>query len=67
MHNRENANGNATRALASAAQTWRMNALGLLQIREVPGEPIGRDVAKKLLAALVREGLWRPEAREGKR
>lgn len=60
--NRENTNP----AAASAAQCWRLNQLGLLQIREKPGEPIPRDVVKELLAEAVRRGLWAPKPRERK-
>jgi hypothetical protein len=61
------ANRDAIRAAASPAQCWRLNQLGLLEIREAPGEPIGRDVVKELLAEAVREGLWQPEPRGAKR
>jgi hypothetical protein len=66
---RANPNGNAelARAAASQAQCWRMNMLGLLQLRETPGEPIARENAKRLLNEAVKRGLWKPEAREGKR
>jgi hypothetical protein len=64
--NHENPNGNAIRAAATAAQCWRLNQLGLLEIREEPGEPIARDTVKELLADAVREGLWQPQARGAK-
>jgi hypothetical protein len=64
--NRDNVNGDAIRSAASAAQCWRLNQLGLLEIREEPGEPIPRDVVKELLAEAVRRGLWKPKAREAK-
>ena len=65
--NREKANGTANRAAASAAQCWRLNQLGLLEIRETPAEPISRDVVKQLLAEAVKRGLWQPEPHKGKR
>ena len=63
MDNRANANPTANRAAASAAQVWRMNQLGLLEIRKEPGEPLNRDVVKELLAEAVRKGLWAPMPR----
>jgi hypothetical protein len=64
---RDNANGNAIRAAASPAQLWRLNQLGLLEMRERPDDPIARDVVKELLADAVRQGLWQPEPRGAKR
>jgi hypothetical protein len=61
------ANGDAIRAAASPAQCWRLNQLGLIALRETPGEPIPRDVVKELLAEAVRQGLWQPEPRGAKR
>jgi len=47
--------------LASAAQLWRMNELGLIDVRDQPGgPPLERTVAKEILAAAAREGLWQP-------
>jgi hypothetical protein len=66
VDNHETTNGNVNRAAASAAQCWRLNQLGLIQLRESPGEPISRDVVKDLLAEAVRQGLWAPKARESK-
>ena len=40
MSNRDNANGNALHA--SGSQLWRANSLGLLEIRQSPGDPIPR-------------------------
>ena len=54
-------------AAASPAQCWRLNQLGLLQIRETPGEPIPREVVKEMLAEAVKRGLWQPEPHMGKR
>jgi hypothetical protein len=61
--NRAPANQYVNRAAASANQCWRLNQLGLLEIRAEPGEPIPRDVVKQLLAEAVRRDLWQPEAR----
>jgi len=63
---RENPNRNAIRSAATPAQCWRLNQLGLIQLRESPGPPIARDVVKELLAEAVRQGLWHPEARGAK-
>jgi hypothetical protein len=45
---------------------WRLNQLGLVKLRETPGEPIPRETVKELLADAVRQGLWAPKPREGK-
>lgn len=66
MANRANTNGDAIRTAATANQCFRLNQLGLLELREAPGEPIPKDVVKELLAEAVREGLWQPKARDGK-
>jgi hypothetical protein len=61
--NRETVN----RTAATASQCWRLNQLGLLEIREEPGDPIPRDVVKELLAEAVERGLWAPKPKKGKR
>jgi len=45
---------------ATAAQLWRANQCGLLDIRDEPGPVLERMVVKELLAAAAREGLWTP-------
>jgi hypothetical protein len=61
MRNRDNTNGNAL--YASGSQLWRANSLGLLELRDSPGDPIPRTTLKELLGAAVRAGLWQPEVR----
>jgi hypothetical protein len=46
--------------LASSAQLWRMNQIGLIDVRDEPGEPIPRDAAKEVLAEAARQRLWNP-------
>jgi hypothetical protein len=67
VFNRANTNGDAIRAAASASQCWRLNQLGLLELREEPGEPLARAVVKELLSDAVRRGLWQPKPRQSKR
>lgn len=52
-----------TFAFASAAQLWRLNACGLLELRDDPGEPLERTEAKEVLVAAAAEGLWTPKVR----
>jgi hypothetical protein len=54
------------KAAAMSAQLWRLNQLGLLELRAEPAERIARDIVKLLLAEAVRDGLWRPKARDAK-
>jgi hypothetical protein len=66
VSNRATAHRDAIESAATAAQCWRLNQLGLLELRDEPGKPLARDVVKELLAEAVRRGLWAPEPREGK-
>jgi len=50
----------STKGVASASQLWRMNVLGLLDLRDEPGEPLERAAMKEVLAEAVRLGLWVP-------
>jgi hypothetical protein len=50
----------STKGAASAQQLWRMNVLGLVTVRDDPGEPLMRLEAKEILAEAVRLGLWHP-------
>ena len=50
----------STKGIASSAQLWRMNELGLIDVRAEPGPPLERPVAKEILAAAAKAGLWEP-------
>ena len=44
---------------ATSRQLWRLNQLGLLEIRwSRSGDPVSVDQAKKLLAETREQGLW---------
>jgi len=45
---------------ATAAQLWRANQLGLVDLRDEPGEPLQRGVMKEVLGAAAKAGLWSP-------
>ena len=49
--------------LATEKQLWRANQLGLLEVRDEPGEQPARDEMKEILAEAARLGLWQPAAR----
>ena len=49
--------------IATEKQVWRANQLGLLELRDEPGEPLERDVMKEVLAEAAKLGLWQPAAR----
>jgi hypothetical protein len=66
MAYRDNTNGIAVETLASNRQLWALNAVGCLELRLEPGEPIHREIAKELLHDLADAGLWRPKVRAGK-
>ena len=46
--------------LASAAQLWRANQCGLLELRDAPAEPLERVPMKEVLGAAAKAGLWHP-------
>ena len=46
--------------LATAAQMWRANELGLVELRDAPGPPIENAVLKEVLGEAARLGLWSP-------
>jgi hypothetical protein len=48
------------RANATAAQLWRANECGLVELRDSPGPPLPNAVLKEVLAAAVKAGLWTP-------
>ena len=50
--------------LASAKQLWRLNDLGLLDLREEAGDeiPISSEEASKSLQAAAENGRWQREA-----
>jgi hypothetical protein len=37
-----------------------LNQIGLLDLRDEPGEPLERSEAKEVLAEAARLGLWQP-------
>lgn len=49
--------------LASPAMLWRLNQIGLLDLRDEPGEPLERPPLKEVLALAAAQGLWQPAAR----
>jgi hypothetical protein len=53
--------------LASSAQMWRLNSIGLVELRDQPGEPLPRDAVKEVLAQALADGLWHPSSPRGKR
>jgi hypothetical protein len=42
---------------------WRGNQLGLLELRQSPGDPIPRITMKEILTEAVAAGLWQPKPR----
>jgi hypothetical protein len=46
--------------LASSAQLWRLNQIGLVDVRDEPGEPLERTAAKEILAEAAKRRLWNP-------
>jgi hypothetical protein len=46
--------------LASSAQLWRLNQIGLIDVRDEPGEPLERTTAKEILAEAAKRRLWNP-------
>jgi hypothetical protein len=46
--------------LASAPMLWRLNEIGLLEVRDEPGEPLERAPLKEILGEAARLGLWQP-------
>jgi hypothetical protein len=60
-----------TRANASAAQLWRLNAIGLLRIVDYPDEqletPLTRIEAKEILLGAAAEHLREPKPARGER
>jgi hypothetical protein len=48
---------------ASARQLWRLNQLGLLELRDQRGEPIRRGAAHVTLDNAAERGWWRPRSR----
>jgi hypothetical protein len=63
MDKHRNTNGSE----ATSAQLWRLNRLGILELRKRPGDPLDRRLVKKLLGELAAEGLWQPKVRAGKK
>lgn len=57
MHTR---NAGSARGAATAAQLWRANQCGLIELRDEPAEPLERTVMKEVLAEAARLGLWQP-------
>jgi hypothetical protein len=55
----EKANENGNRE-ASSSQLWRLNSLGLLEVRAEPGRPLYAVELKEILAEAIRLGLWTP-------
>lgn len=51
---------NGSKGAASAQQLWRLNVLGLLDVRDEPGEPLQRAPLKEILGEAARLGLWHP-------
>jgi hypothetical protein len=49
--------------LASGAQLWRLNQLGILREALNAEERVSADRARELLAEAVVRGLWRPPPR----
>jgi len=50
----------STKGAATAQQLWRLNVLGLVDVRDAPAEPLRREVAKEILGECVRRGMWVP-------
>jgi hypothetical protein len=46
--------------LPSGRALWRLNQLGLLDIRPQPRRPISRKFAAEILTRSAQEGLWEP-------
>jgi hypothetical protein len=42
---------------------WRGNQLGLLELRQSPGDAIPRITMKEILTEAVAAGLWQPKPR----
>ena len=49
-----------TSKLATAAQLWRLNSIGLIELRDAPAEPLERAPVKEVLGEAARLGLWSP-------
>jgi hypothetical protein len=52
-----------TKGLASNAQLWRLNALGLIELRDRPAAPLLRTVAKECIAEAARRGMFQSSVR----
>jgi hypothetical protein len=48
------------KTLATAPMLWRLNQIGLLDLRDEPGEPLERAPLKEVLGEAARRGLWHP-------
>jgi hypothetical protein len=48
------------KTLATAPMLWRLNQIGLLEVRDEPGEPLERAPLKEILGEAARLGLWHP-------
>jgi hypothetical protein len=46
---------------ASSGQLWRLNELGLLDLRDEPGRPLERGELKETIAETVKRGMWTPQ------
>ena len=51
---------NEDRGAASAQQLWRLNQIGLIDLRDEPGDPLARVPMKEVLAQAATDGLWTP-------
>jgi hypothetical protein len=49
--------------LASGAQLWRLNQLGILREALNAEEPVSADRARELLSEAASRGLWAPPPR----
>jgi hypothetical protein len=55
------ANENGVPREASSSQLWRLNVIGLLEVRDEPGRALWSREAKEILGEAARQGLWQPE------
>lgn len=50
--------------LASGAQLWRLNELGLLPVAVAAGERVSAELARGMLSDAAVRGLWEPSQRK---
>jgi len=55
--------GGPVARLASGAQLWRLNQLGILSEALNAEEPVSADRARELLSEAASRGLWAPPPR----